>query len=89
MEAFDIEKAQHALETFMSEMNAWETRAFPARATISTPEGRPIVAELRRIYDRWLVKKDRTLGGELTVANVGFPPEYDPEFETVVAREAR
>ena len=47
------------------------------------------------IYDRWLVKKDRklgrlvTLGGELTVANVGFPPEYDPEFETVVAREAR
>ncbi len=89
----DIKKAKEVLESFMTEMNLWEIKAFPMRYQITSDEGYPIVHELQQIYNRWLVKKERKFGrliqlnGKLRCANVGFPPEYDPEYEKIVSHE--
>jgi hypothetical protein len=76
-------------------MNKWETNAYPQAEKIGTPQIEPIARELQAIYERFLVPKDRKLGrlmlvnGKPTVANIGFPPEYDPNREIVLCHEVK
>jgi hypothetical protein len=76
-------------------MYAWETDAFQHRSWVGTDKIEPIARALQDIYGRFLVPKDRKLGrlqfrdGKPRCASIGFPPEYDPQRETIVGREAK
>lgn len=79
--------AQALFEDFAKAMNAWEVEAY----ALSRPENggleahlAPIRAGLVAIYDRFLTVRERKIG-RLAGPDVGYPPEYDPANERVVA----
>jgi len=43
--------------------------------------------ELQAIYDKYLTKRDRK-HGRMAGPSVGWPPEFDPEAEKIVATES-
>jgi len=90
-----IAKAKSTLCEFWSEMNQWENNAHPHGDKIGTPQIEPIARELQTIYERFLVPKDRKLGrlffedGKPRCATIGFPPEYDPQRESIISHEVK
>ena len=72
---------------FVEAMNAWEVEAHalsrPENGGLETHQER-IRAGLVAIYARFLTAKERKTG-RLAGNNVGYPPEYDPANERVVA----
>lgn len=95
MDEATIAQAEDTLRRFWTEMNRWETDAFPNRSWIGTDKIEPIARALQDIYERFLVPKDRKLGrlqfrdGKPMCTNIGFPPEYDPQREVIVGHEAK
>lgn len=95
MESETVARAVDTLRKFWAEMHTWETDAFSHRDWIDTNKIEPIAQALQRIYERFLVPKDRKLGrlmlvnGKPNVANIGFPPEYDPARETITGHEVK
>lgn len=95
MNAETIDKAAKTLREFWAEMNKWETAAYPHSDKVGTPKIEPIARRLQTIYERFLVPKDRKLGrlvfdrGKPRCAAIGFPPQYDPQRETIIGHEVK
>jgi hypothetical protein len=90
-----IAEAEGVLREFWLAMHQWETNACPHADKIGTPQIEPIARELQVIYERFLVPKERKLGrlffaeGKPRCASIGFPPEYDPQRETITGHEVK
>ena len=95
MDRETIARAESTLREFWTEVNKWENNAYPHGDEIGTPQIEPIARELQMIYERFLVPKDRKLGrlffdnGKPRCATIGFPPEYDPQRETIIGHEVK
>jgi NTF2 fold immunity protein of polymorphic toxin system component len=85
----EIEKASAVLLEFMSAMKEWENKF----ATLYKREnGGPEVhasqakLELALIYQKYLTERDRKFG-RMAGPSAGWPPEFDPDAEKIVATE--
>jgi hypothetical protein len=85
----DRDKASAALLKFMSEMKAWENKfATLYKRENGGPEAHTSQAkiELEQIYDKYVTKRDRKYG-RMASGSAGWPPEFDPDAEEIVATE--
>jgi hypothetical protein len=83
----DTDEAAAALLEFMSEMKAWENKFAPLYmqdgAGAHTGQAK---IELEPIYDKYVTKRDRKYGKSAS-PSAGWPPEFDPDAEEIVATE--
>ncbi|OCG00762.1 NTF2 fold immunity protein [Gilliamella sp. wkB112] len=69
--------------SFSKEMNEWEVETKKKYDEIGMTNYAQVAGEnLKVIYKKYLTNKDRKLGRQ-SVPNAGFPPEYDPQQETI------
>jgi hypothetical protein len=85
----DTDKASAILLEFMSEMKGWENKfATLYKRESGGPEAHASQAkfELEQIYNKYLTNRDRKYG-RMASASAGWPPEFDPDAEEIVATE--
>ena len=78
-------EASAVLLEFMSAMKEWENKFAP----LYKRDGAHIHAdqakiELQAIYEKYLTKRERKYG-RMAGPSVGWPPEFDPDAEKIVA----
>jgi len=88
----ETEKACALLLEFMSTMKNWENKFVELHKHNSTDSSvlcSQAGVELQAIYAKYLTKRDRKLGRIVDgTASFGWPPEFDPEAETIVATQS-
>jgi hypothetical protein len=85
----ETEKASAILLEFMSAMKEWENKfATLFKRENGGPEayGSQAKVELTSIYQKYVTKRERKFG-HMASPSVGWPPEFDPEAEKIVATE--
>jgi hypothetical protein len=85
----DTDKASAALLEFMSEMKGWENKfATLYKRENGGPEAHTGQAkiEIEHLYDKYVTKRDRKYG-RMASGSAGWPPEFDPGAEEIVATE--
>jgi NTF2 fold immunity protein len=87
-----IEQAQKHLLEFMQAMNLWEVKFH--NLTEENDDGldkysRQAHQELKKIYSQFVTPREWSKYGRLLlsgdISNLGWPPEYDPKQESIVA----
>lgn len=89
MTTSDIQDATQALIDFMSEMKKWEDlycNLYKAENGGPEKNGASAKADLLIIYNKFLTEKDRKTG-RLAGPHAGYPAEFDPDCEKIVASE--
>jgi len=95
MDSDAVAKAENTLREFWAEMYTWETEALPQSDKVGTDAVEPVARALQVICERFLVPKDRKYGrlffvdGKPRCTNIGFPPEYNPQLETILGHEVK
>jgi hypothetical protein len=87
----ELQKAISSLTNFMESMYLWETKYFELyRQENGGPEKHAYSAknDLKAIYEKYLTdKKKNHVAGRLSGPSAGFPPEFNPSFETIFSSE--
>lgn len=86
----DTQKASAVLREFMSVMRDWENKfATLYKRENGGPEAHSGQAknELQPIYEKYLTRKERRFG-RMAGPSAGYPPDFDPDAEKIVAVEA-
>jgi hypothetical protein len=85
----DTNNASAVLLEFMSEMKRWENKFTTLyKQENGGPEAHASQAkiEIKQIYDKYVTKRDRKYGRVASVS-AGWPPQFDPDAEEIVASE--
>jgi hypothetical protein len=76
-------EALAVLRGFMAEMNAWEVRHYPLVVDGDLERFEDARRDLGPIYERYVTSRERKMGKLAAGPSVGWPPEFDPEQESV------
>lgn len=84
----DTERASAILLEFMAAMKEWENKFAP----LYKQDGALVHAgqakiELQAICEKYLTKRERKYG-RMAGPSVGWPPEFDPDAEKIVATQS-
>jgi hypothetical protein len=86
----ELRKAVSSLMDFMKSMYLWEIKYYELyKQENGGPEkhGCSATNDLKAIYEKYLTNKKRATGRLSGGASAGFPPEFNPSFETIISSE--